>query len=250
MNFDIYMNDHKTDHIIDEKTMKKSEIATTWGAYDNVLFGKHIAYLDKQTKPFFSLLQSSTNHEPFLLPGTPHFKGKSVEDQFRSTAWFTDSCLNTYFEQAKKQPWYKNTLFILVADHGHRLPKSTAAAFNPQKYHIPLLFFGDAIKPEYRGTKINKLGNQIDIAATLLTQLNLPYSQFKWSKNLLNPYTPGVAFFDWDNGFGFMLPDQAVSYDNSGQRMIYVKNKGVATDKALLTGKAFMQQIFTEYLAY
>jgi phosphoglycerol transferase MdoB-like AlkP superfamily enzyme len=250
MNFDTYMADHKTDHIIDQKTMKKSEVGTTWGAYDNVLFGKHLAYMDKQTKPVFSLLQSSTNHEPFLLPGAPHFKGKEVEDLFRSTAWFTDSCLNAYFTEAKKQPWYKNTLFILVADHGHRLPKSTAAAYDPQKYHIPLLFFGDAVKPEYRGTKITKLGNQVDIAATLLAQLNLPHNEFKWSKNLLNPYAPEFAFFDWDNGFGFMTPDQAVSYDSSGQRMIYVKNKGVSTDKALTTGKAFMQQVFTEYLAY
>jgi phosphoglycerol transferase MdoB-like AlkP superfamily enzyme len=253
MNFDTYMNDHKTDKIIDEKTMQKSEVGTTWGAYDNVLFDKHIAYVTKQTKPFFSLLQTSTNHEPFLLPGAPHFKGKDVADQFRSTAWFTDSCLNAYFEEAKKHEWYKNTLFILVADHGHRLPKSTSAAFDPAKYHIPLLFFGDAIKPEYRGTKITKLGNQIDIAATLLAQLNMPQQKFKWSRNLLNPYTPAFAFFDWDNGFGFLLPDQAVSYDSSGQRMIYVKNKTAdpaLTEKTLLTGKAFMQQIFTEYLAY
>jgi phosphoglycerol transferase MdoB-like AlkP superfamily enzyme len=250
MNFDTYMNDHKTDHIIDQKTMHKSEVGTTWGAYDNVLFGKHLAYMDKQTKPVFSLLQSSTNHEPFLLPGAPHFKGKNVEDQFRSTAWFTDSCLNAYFTEAKKQAWYKNTLFIVVADHGHRLPKSTAAAYDPEKYHIPLLFFGDAVKPEYRGTKITKLGNQVDIAATLLAQLNMPHNEFKWSKNLLNPYSPEFSFFDWDNGFGFMLPDQAVSYDSSGQRMIYVKRKGADTDKALTTGKAFMQQVFTEYLAY
>ncbi|MDB5159472.1 MAG: hypothetical protein JWR50_4179 [Mucilaginibacter sp.] len=253
MNFDTYMADHKTDQIIDEKTMQKNEVGTTWGAYDNVLFDKHIAYVTKQTKPFFSLLQTSTNHEPFLLPGTPHFKGKDVADQFRSTAWFTDSCLNVYFEEAKKHDWYKNTLFILVADHGHRLPKSTSAAFDQAKYHIPLLFFGDAIKPEYRGTKITKLGNQVDIASTLLAQLNMPQQKFKWSKNLLNPYTPGFSFFDWDNGFGFMLPEQAVSYDSSGQRMIYVKNKNAdpaLTEKTLLTGKAFMQQIFTEYLAY
>jgi len=253
MNFDTYMADHKTDQIIDEKTMQKNEVGTTWGAYDNVLFDKHIAYVTKQTKPFFSLLQTSTNHEPFLLPGAPHYKGKDVADQFRSTAWFTDSCLNAYFEEAKKHDWYKNTLFILVADHGHRLPKSTAAAFDPAKYHIPLLFFGDAIKPEYRGTKITKLGNQVDIAATLLAQLDMPQQKFKWSKNLLNPYTPGFSFFDWDNGFGFMLPDQAVSFDSSGQRMIYVKNKNAdpaLTEKTLLTGKAFMQQIFTEYLAY
>jgi len=115
------------------------------------------------------------------------------------------------------------------------------------------LFLGDVIKPEYRGKQISKLGNQTDIAATLLAQLNLPHQQFEWSKDLLNPYSNDFAFFDWDNGFGYMTPQQAVSYDNSGQRMIYVRNKQTPesiTNKTLLYGKAFMQQIYTEYLAY
>jgi phosphoglycerol transferase MdoB-like AlkP superfamily enzyme len=251
MDFDTYMADHGIGEIVDRHSMKASEVGSTWGAFDNVLLGKHLAYLNRQSaKPFFSLVQTSTNHEPFVLPGAPHFKGKDVADQFRSTAWFTDSCLNAYFEQAKQQAWYKNTLFVLLADHGHRLPKSTAGAFDPKKYHIPLLFYGDVIKPEYRGTRVTKLGNQVDLAATLLAQLNLPHSQFKWSKNLLNPYAPAFSFFDWDNGFGFLTLEQGVSFDSSGQRVIYVGNKGQDTERVLQQGKAFMQEIYTEYLAY
>ena len=97
------------------------------------------------------------------------------------------------------------------------------------------------------------MGNQTDVAATVLAQLNLPHKQFAWSKDLLNPYSKDFAFYDWDNGFGFITPQQSVAYDNSGQKIIYVQNKKVAqslTDRTLLYGKAFMQQIFTEYLAY
>jgi phosphoglycerol transferase MdoB-like AlkP superfamily enzyme len=253
MNFDTYMQDHKTDRIFDSKYIDKKDVQSTWGAHDNVLFNKHVGYLSKETTPFFSLIQTLTNHEPFALPVPPHFKGKDLSDQFRSTAWFTDSCLNAYFESAKKHDWYKNTLFVLVADHGHRLPRNILGAYNPAKYHIPLVFFGDVIKPEYRGIKITKLGTQTDIAATILAQLNFDHKDFKWSKNLLNPYSKEFAFFDWDNGFGFMLPEQAISYDNSGQRLIYRKNKNAdhaATQRALIYGKAFIQQIYTEYLAY
>lgn len=253
MNFNTYMADHNTDHVTDKASIPENEVGSTWGAHDNVLFEKHIEYLNTLNKPFFSLIQTLTNHEPFVLPVPPHFKGGDVANQFRSTAYFTDSCLNAYFTEAKKHAWYKNTLFVLVADHGHRLPKSIHAAYDPGKYHIPLLFFGDVIKPEYRGRQINKLGNQTDIAATLLAQLNLPKAQFKWSKDLLNPYTNEFAFYDWDNGFGFMLPQQAVAYDNSGERMIYTRNPNAdksVTSKTLLYGKAFMQEIFTEYLNY
>jgi phosphoglycerol transferase MdoB-like AlkP superfamily enzyme len=253
MNFDIYMKDHKIDRIIDKSHIPKKDILSTWGAHDDVLLKKHAGYFNNQPQPFFSFVETLSNHEPFVLPVKPHFKGDNVADMFRSTAYFTDSVLNDYFIAAKKQSWYKNTLFVIIADHGHRLPLDNHGAFHPGKYHIPMMFYGDVIKPEYRGKTVNKLGNQTDLAATLLAQLNLPHRQFTWSKNLLNPYSKEFAFFDWDNGFGFILPGQAVSYDNSGQRVIYRKNKDAdkkLTNKALLYGKAFMQQIFTEYLAF
>jgi phosphoglycerol transferase MdoB-like AlkP superfamily enzyme len=256
MNFNTFMKSHQIDLITDEHNFAPAEVQTKWGVYDDVLLNKHLQYTRRQKQPFFSYLQTSTNHEPFVLPVKPHFPDAEDGDagnQFRSTAYFTDSCLNAYFEQAKKQDWYKNTLFILVADHGHRLPRNTAEAYDPAKYHIPLLFFGDVIKPEYRGTRISKLGGQTDIAATLLSQLSIPHNQFKWSKDLLNPTTADFAFFDWDNGFGFMLPRQSVSYDNSGRRVIYISNKNTdqkTTDKTLLYGKAFLQQVFTEYMAF
>lgn len=253
MHFDHYMDHHDIDLIFDKRYIDKKDVGSTWGAYDNILLGKHLAYGNKEKQPFFSLVQTSTNHEPFVLPTTPHFKGKELSEQFKSTAWFTDSVVNTYLQDAKKQAWYKNTLFILMADHGHRLPRGTTMAYDPAKYHIPLLFYGDVIKPKYRGTKISKLGNQVDLAATLLAQLNLPHQQFTWSKNLLNPYSREFSFFDWDNGFGYITLQQAVSYDNSGKRVIYRRNKNAdekVTEQVLFTGKAFMQQIFTEYLAY
>jgi len=253
MNFDTYMYDHKTDLIFDKSRIPANQIGSVWGAHDNILFQKNVVELGKFKQPFFSLVQTLTNHEPFVLPTPPHFKGKDLAEQFKSTAWFTDSCLNAYLETAKKQPWYKNTLFVIVADHGHRLPRSTSWAYSPAKYHIPLMFYGEVIKPEYRGQKITKLGNQTDIAATLLAQLGLPHNDFKWSKNLLNPYSKEFAFYDWDNGFGFLMPKQGVAYDSQGKRIIYRKYPDAdkqLTEEALLNGKAFMQQIYTEYLAY
>ncbi|SDF03593.1 Phosphoglycerol transferase MdoB [Mucilaginibacter pineti] len=256
MDFNVFMKSHHIDQITDEYSFDKSQVKTQWGVYDDVLFAKHLQYAQQQKQPFFTYLETSTNHEPFVLPVKAHFPEDTDGDaanKFRSTAYFTDSCLNAYFEQAKKQDWYKNTLFILVADHGHRLPHNNAGAYSPAKYHIPLLFFGDVVKPVYRGKRISKMGGQTDIAATLLSQLNLPHQEFKWSKDLLNPNVADFAFFNWDNGFGFMMPQQTVSYDNSGRRIIYRSNKNADpkdTEKSLMNGKAFLQQVYTEYMGY
>jgi phosphoglycerol transferase MdoB-like AlkP superfamily enzyme len=254
MNFKSYILTHKISHITGMDNFPHNMRDSKWGVNDGTLFNTHINYLNQETKPFFSLIVTLTNHEPFDMPGKRHFPGDSVTNQFRSTAYYTDSCLNDYFENAKKQPWYKNTLFVLVADHGHRLPRNTSESYQPAKYHIPLLFFGGAIKEEYRGKRISKLGGQTDIAATVLAQLNLPYKEhFRWSKDLLNPASKSFAFFDWDNGFGFMTPEQATSFDNLGKAVIYTKYPNATkaiSDKSLLYGKAYLQQVFTEYMAY
>ncbi|MBE9586151.1 sulfatase-like hydrolase/transferase [Mucilaginibacter sp. JRF] len=251
MNFKAYMLSHKTNEVIDKKNFDAADMNSKWGAHDDVVMKKHIKFLNEEEQPFFSYLQTLSNHEPFDLPVPSHFPGEDLINKFRSTAYYTDASLKEYLDLAKKEDWYKNTLFILVADHGHRLPLNNADPFEPQKYHIPLLFFGDVVKPEYRGKRIHKLGSQTDIAATLLAQLNIPNEQFKWSKNLLNPHSKEFAFFDWDNGFGFMVPGQVVSYDNAGKRIIYnappsqSKNQ---TEELLQYGKAFMQQVFAEYM--
>lgn len=253
MNFKSYMLTHGIEHITGMDNFQRSQIDSKWGVNDGTLLDTHIQYLNKQSQPFFSLIQTLTNHEPFDMPAKPHFPGDSVTNKFRSTAYYTDSCLNAYFEQAKKQPWYKNTLFILVSDYGHRLPRNTSESYAPAKYHIPLLFFGGAIKEQYRGKRIDKLGCQTDIAATLLAQLNLSHQQFRYSKDLLNPTSKPFAFFDWDNGFGFMTPQQAISFDNLGKEVIYTKYPKAdkaANEKALLYGKAYLQQVFTDYMAY
>jgi phosphoglycerol transferase MdoB-like AlkP superfamily enzyme len=250
-NLKSYLLSHDFNNLVDQNAFEKKDMNSKWGAYDDVVLNKQLSDLNRSKQPFFSALMTLTNHEPFELPTKPHFPGKEKGDMFRSTAFFTDSCLSDYFSKAKKQAWYKNTLFILVADHGHYLPGSIYEPYHPGKYRIPLLFFGEVIKEEFRGTKIHKLGNQTDIAATLFTQLNLPFDQFKWSKDLLNAESKDFAFFNWDNGFCFMLPEQSVSFDNVGKNIIYIENQKVdqqTNEKTLLYGKAYMQQIFTEYL--
>jgi phosphoglycerol transferase MdoB-like AlkP superfamily enzyme len=253
MNFKAYLLSHKIDNLVDRNDFKPNEMNSKWGAHDDILFKKNIGFLNKQHEPFFSYVQTLSNHEPFEIPVAPHFPGDDLSNKFRSTAYYTDASLKQYFDEAKKQSWYKNTLFILIADHGHRLPLNISEPYMPRKYHIPLLFFGDAIKSQYRGMRINKLGNQTDIAATLLAQLGLPHQQFKWSKNLLNPYTKDFAFFDWDNGLGFMLPKQAVTFDMAGNTISYIQDKNqpqANTDETLLLGKAFMQMVFTDFVKF
>ncbi|HEY1025722.1 MAG TPA: sulfatase-like hydrolase/transferase, partial [Sphingobacteriaceae bacterium] len=156
-----------------------------------------------------------------------------------------------FVEKARDRPWYKNTLFVIVADHGHRLPTNQFENYHPNRYKIPLLFFGDVIKEQFRGKIVNKIGSQTDIATTLLSQLDIDSHQFKWGKNLLNPGTNDFAFFDWDNGFGVVTPQQSISFDNVGKNVVYKQHEDLTDDDVLLGfGKAYMQCVFEQYITY
>lgn len=73
MNFKSYLLTHNIEHITSEDNFDHSQIDTKWGVDDGMLLNTHIQYLNKETKPFFSLLETLTNHEPFDMPASPHF---------------------------------------------------------------------------------------------------------------------------------------------------------------------------------
>ena len=251
-NMKSYLLSHKYQDVVDKAFFDEKDMNSKWGAFDDLVYSKLLSKSGASRQPFFSTMLTLTNHEPFEVPGKPHFSGEGVEDKFRSTAFYADSCLGAFLNNAKKESWYKNTLFIVVADHGHRLPKNQYEIYYPNRFRIPLLFFGDVIKPEFRGKRISKIGSQTDIASTLFNQLKMPSGEFKWSRDLLNPKTSDFAFFDWDNGFGVVTPEQTISFDNTGKNILFKADTNLkSTDEKLLRyGKAYMQQVFQDYLDY
>ena len=250
-NMKSYILSHGFQTLVDQHSFKARDMNSKWGTFDDKVFSKNLADMDSVRQPFFSTILTLTNHEPFELPVKPRFKSENVENKFRSTTFYTDSCLGAYLKEAKKKHWYKNTLFVILADHSHRLP-GNLTEYDPKRYHIPLIFFGDRIKPEFKGTRISKIGNQTDLAATLLNQLHIDPVRYKWSKDLLNPGTRGFGFFNWDNGFGFATTDQVLSFDNVGKNIILRKHAAdpEIDSELVFKGKAYMQELFQQYLDY
>ena len=251
-NMKSYLLSHRYQDVIDKGFFEKKDMNSKWGAFDDLVYNRLLSKANTSKQPFFFTLLTLTNHEPFELPGKPRFSGESVENKFRSTAFYTDSCLSAFLNSAKKESWYNNTLFIVVADHGHRLPKNQYEIYHPNRFRIPLLFLGEVIKPEFRGKRISKIGSQTDIASTLFNQLKMPSEQFKWSRDILDSGTPDFAFFDWDNGFSVVTPEQAISFDNTGKNILFKADTSLQSrDENLLRyGKAYMQQVFQDFLDY
>ena len=217
------------------------------GIHDQYTLNWQLKDLDKEKQPFFSALFTVSTHSPWDQPFNKPLKWGDNEHEYINAAYYTDHCLGEYFRKAKQQPWFDNTLFIIVADHSHNSYRN----WHPQSkdYHkIPLLFYGNAIKDQFKGSKNHKLGNQHDLAATILAQLGLPSTRFNWSKNLLNPYSPEFAYFSSEDGCGWIRQDAWFSFDAGPNIYHFLEIKENLRDSIMNEGKAYLQVLFNEYM--
>lgn len=160
--------------IIDRNNFKTEEIsfANVWGVADEDMAKKAIQVMNQEAKsgkPFFNHWMTVSNHRPFTypegridIPGTAKSREGGVK--------YTDYSIKKFFELAKKQDWYKNTVFVIVADHCASSAGKTELPMD--KYRIPAMIFSEGfIQPQ----QFNLTMSQIDVMPTLLGLLNFNY---------------------------------------------------------------------------
>jgi phosphoglycerol transferase MdoB-like AlkP superfamily enzyme len=222
---------------------------TDWGAYDEDLFSFYISDSLHRPEPFLSVMLTLTNHEYFDADVEKVFNRKEKNNGYLNTAHYTDKCIARFIREASKRAWYKNTVFIITSDHAHILP--LGRNYNePGRHHIPFLIFGEPLKHKFQGKTIENIASHLDIAPTLLAQLKLDHDQFRYGKDLLNPYTRGYAYYAFDNGFGFINGQSKVVYDYNLGKVISCSDTTGKEDcnEAERQGKAFLEVLFQEYI--
>jgi phosphoglycerol transferase MdoB-like AlkP superfamily enzyme len=213
-----------------------------WGVHDQYLFEQASKELDtvSTASPFFKVLLTLSSHEPFDVP-LKQFSGEDEASLFINSCMYTDKYLGEFISRCKQQPWWNNTLMVITADHGHRLPHN----INPRtkaKFKIPLLLIGGAVK---RDTVIHTLGGQTDIANTILGQIDKSYEEFTFSKNLLGNNVKEFAMYIFTDGYGYIEPDKYLIYDNQGK--LYLKEEGTISSEDKYFPKAYLQKLYSDY---
>lgn len=224
---------------------------TRWGAYDEELFAFHLRDAVTAQEPFFQIIMTSTSHEPFDAPVHEGFEGGSDPQLYRNTVHYTDRCLGAFLDAAKQLPWYANTLIIVCADHGHYLPHRLEH-YSERRHCIPFLITGGALRDELRGTTNATYASHVDLAATLLGQLGLPHAEFDWSRDLYDPAVPHSAFWTFNDGFGIADSVQTVVFDETGKRVLELRDSTRTADeqRLLRDGKAQLQVLIDRYMAF
>ncbi len=171
----------------DRTDVKEQTFTNIWGVCDEDLFNHAIKYYDKIAttgKPFFSLIMSTSNHKPYTfpegIPGVPT-SGGGREAGVR----YADYAIGKFFEEAPKHDWYKNTLFVVIADHDARVYGRSQVPI--ERYRIPLVLIApDRIKPQV----IDNIISQIDLAPTVLKLLGLDFTAPFYGRDVLDPNLP------------------------------------------------------------
>ena len=175
--------------IVDRDNFTPEEItfANVWGVCDEDMAKKAISEMNKDYKagkPFFHHWMTVSNHRPFTYP-----EGKidipADSKSRKGGVKYTDYSIMKFFEMAQKQPWFKNTVFVIVADHCSSSAGKTELPMD--KYRIPAMIYSpEFVAPQ----KFSQVTSQIDVMPTVLGLLNFKYQskflgQDVFSKNFV-----------------------------------------------------------------
>ncbi len=187
-------------HLFEQDDYEAPKI-DVWGISDKNLFLEANKTLSKQQKPFFAVIQTADNHRPYSIPeeDLTAFKKNEIPldsakkygfesvDEYNAFR-YTDFSYKTFMEAATKQPYFNNTIFIFIGDHGIRgdagnmLPQAwTAQGLSAE--HVPLLFYAPAmLKPQ----KYSYPASQIDVLPTIAGLCGIPYRNTVLGQDLLD----------------------------------------------------------------
>lgn len=194
---------HNGYEVIDRNSIDPSKItfANIWGVCDGDMFAKSLEVFDKNAakgKPFFAQIMTTSNHRPYTYPegkikfdSDPHCREAAVK--------YTDYAIGKFIADAAKKPWFKNTIFIVIADHCASSAGSTSLPID--KYHIPCVVYAPSfVQPKV----VSTLCSQIDIMPTILSMLQLPIKVQFAGQNIFSPSYKPRAFMATYQDLGYL----------------------------------------------
>ncbi len=209
--------------IVDFTRIDKPQFVGSWGASDEDLFRTthaQLQQLHQQGKAFFSLIFTSSNHEPFEFPDGRISLHQEPKAQVNNAVKYADWAMGQFFRQAMQADYWQDTLFLVVADHDNRVYGSNLVPV--EKFQIPALILGADIKPQ----QINTLASQIDLAPTILSMAGISACHPLTGRDFSRDNTsPGRALLQFDQYFALMQQDdrQNALQQNEQHELVILK---------------------------
>ena len=196
------------DYFIGQEDFSKNEFTNKWGVPDDIVFSRAIEEFSRiGDNPFLGVIVTLSNHEPFTVPrnATKPYPPDYPNSEYLNAFHYSDWALGKFFRQAEKEAFFKNTIFVLVADHGRLLQSQSDLPL--ERFHIACLIYSPEIlgkEPE----RIKTVASQTDLLPTILGLLGKPALHESWGRDLfkLSPEDKGFAMMVDGKRIGWVDP--------------------------------------------
>ncbi|MDE6577223.1 MAG: sulfatase-like hydrolase/transferase [Muribaculaceae bacterium] len=180
-----------------------------WGIWDHKMGEFAARDLSSLPQPFIAGWFTLNPHGPFEVPQDWQTEGYISSDPMMKTVEYEDRALRHFFEVAKTQPWYENTIFIISGDHGCRDLKDTVYDSSFVLPHIYMIIYAPdgSISPRMIE---DKSVSQLDITSTVMALTGYAEEFISMGHNLLASTHPGYALMFIHGGFQICSPEYAV----------------------------------------
>ena len=224
-NMNGFLTNNDFDVIYSLDDYPKEYNVTEWGVPDNVMFDFSVERFNdfaKSGNPFLAAYMTISTHKSIALPNWVPFK-PDAEDSYDKLYQYLDWSLSEFFKKAEKTEWFKNTIFVFVADHGQNFDPTYDLSLSYN--HSPMIFYAPyLIKP----SDSKKPGLQIDLFPTLMGFVKLPYINNTLGVDLMKEGRP-YAYFCTDNKIGCIAGDFFLVVRQDGPTSLYkFKQKDVS----------------------
>lgn len=188
-----------------------------WGIFDEEFMQYFSGKMTEFKQPFFSTIFTISSHNPYIIP--EKYKGKFPKGttKIQESIAYADYALKRFFETASKQEWFKNTLFVITADHTSSEPTEKKFKTNVGKFRVPILFF-DPSNPSMVGKNLKNL-QQIDIMPSIIDYLNIDSKMITYGKSYQSDKDFVVYYLD--NIYHYVSGDYYLAFDGKKSIGLY-----------------------------
>lgn len=210
----------RTEYNQDKRFDGDKDFDGTWAIWDEPFLQFYATKMSEMKEPFITAVFTASSHHPYVVPDEyKNIYKEEGNNVIHKCIRYTDHALKRFFETARKQPWFKNTLFVFTSDHTN-LSDHPEYMTDLGGFGSPILFYDPSgtIKPERR----HCIAQQIDIMPTVLSYLGYDKPFVAFGKNLLATSDKDTWAVNYNNGiYQYVKDDYLLQFDGTNVKATY-----------------------------
>ena len=210
----------REDFSSDKRFGGEQEFDGTWAIWDEPFLQYYCAKMSEMKEPFMTAVFTASSHHPYAVPEKYRERFPEEGIEIHKCIRYTDMALGKFFRSASRQPWFKNTIFVLTSDHTN-LSDHDYYQTDLGGFCSPIIIYEPGIT-DLQPAVQDKIAQQIDILPTVLGMLHYPKPYFAFGIDVLNTPAEDTWAVNYLNGiYQYVRHGHVLQFDGQRTRAVY-----------------------------